>query len=105
MYWFSGYNQINMAPQDAEKAFKTLLGNFYYAVLPFSLNNASATYQCALIVIFYDMLHHIVEDYKDDMVVKSNKKLDHLGHLETVVKRCRKFNMRMNPLKCAFGLP
>ena len=35
---FSGYNQIRMAPKDAEKiAFRTTMGNFYYTVMPFGL--------------------------------------------------------------------
>ena len=43
---FSGYNQIRMAPRDAEKtAFRTPMGNFYYTVMPFELKNTSATYQ------------------------------------------------------------
>nr|XP_023919276.1 uncharacterized protein LOC112030849 [Quercus suber] len=38
---FSGYNQIRMAPRDAEKiAFRTPMGNFYYTVMPFGLKNA-----------------------------------------------------------------
>ena len=42
---FSGYNQIRMAPKDAEKtAFKTPIGNFYYTVMLFGLKNAGATY-------------------------------------------------------------
>ena len=33
---FSGYNQIKMAPKDAEKtAFRAPMGNFYYTVMPF----------------------------------------------------------------------
>jgi hypothetical protein len=102
---FSGYNQIKMGTEDAEKtAFRTPLGNFHYTVMPFGLKNAGATYQHAMTTIFHDMLHHIVEDYVDDLVVKSKEKFDHLDHLETVFTRCRKFNMRMNPLKCAFGV-
>ena len=43
---FSGYNQIRMAPKDAEKTtFKTPVGNFYYIVMPFKLKNAGVTYQ------------------------------------------------------------
>ena len=35
---FSGYNQIKMAPKDAEKtAFRTPMDNFYYTVMPFGL--------------------------------------------------------------------
>ena len=37
---FNGYNQIKMVPRDAEKtAFRTLIGNFYYIVMPFGLKN------------------------------------------------------------------
>ena len=43
---FSEYNQIRIAPKDAEKtAFKTPMGNFYYIVMPFKLKNAGVTYQ------------------------------------------------------------
>ena len=43
---FIGYNQIRMAPKDAEKtAFRTPMGNFYYTVMPFGLKNAGVTYQ------------------------------------------------------------
>ncbi|XP_028123850.1 uncharacterized protein LOC114320951 [Camellia sinensis] len=50
------------------------------------------------------MIHHDVKDYVDDLVVKSKKEEDHLQDLEKVFKRCQKFKMRMNPLKCAFGV-
>ena len=55
---FSGYNQIRMAPKDAEKtAFRTPIGNFYYTVMPFGLKNADATYQPTMTAIFHDMMH------------------------------------------------
>ncbi|CAL5431972.1 unnamed protein product [Camellia sinensis] len=102
---FSGYNQIKMAEEDAEKTvFRTSLRNFFYTVMPFGLKNAGATYQRAMTAIFHDMIHHEVEDYVDDLVVKSKKEEDHLRDLEKVFKRCQKFKMRMNPLKCAFGV-
>ena len=71
---FSGYNQIRMAPKDAEKtAFRTRIGNFYYTVMPFRLKNTSATYQHTMTAIFHDMMHHELEDYMDDIVVKSKR--------------------------------
>ena len=55
---FSGYNQIRMAPRDAEKtAFRTPMGNFYYTIMPSGLKNAGATYQRAMTAIFHDMMH------------------------------------------------
>ena len=94
-----------MAPEDAEKtAFRTPLGNFLYTVMPFSLKNAGPVYQWAMTAVFHGMLHHEVEVYVDDLVVKSTKANRHLCDLEKVFKHCRKFCLKMNPLKCAFGV-
>ena len=102
---FSGYNQIRMAPKDAEKTtFKTPMGNFYYTVMPFGLKNVGATYQRAMTAIFHDMMQQELEDYVDDIVVKSKKREEHFYVLKRVFERCRAFKQRMNPLKCAFGV-
>ncbi|KAI5313925.1 hypothetical protein L3X38_043101 [Prunus dulcis] len=75
---FSGYNQIKMSLKDAEKtAFRTPYGNFYYTVMPFGLKNAGATYQRAMTAVFHDMMGKEVEDYVDDLVVKSETRLGH----------------------------
>ena len=102
---FNGYNQIRMAPKDAEKtAFRTTIGNFYYTVMPFGLKNASATYQRTMTAIFHDMIHQELEDYVDDIMVKLKKREEHVQVLKKVFERCRTFKLRMNPLKCAFGM-
>ena len=76
---FSGYNQIQMSSRDAAKtAFQTPIGNFYYTVMPFDLKNAGAAYQRAMTAIFHDMMHKEIEDYVDDIVVKSKTRRDHL---------------------------
>ena len=102
---FRGYNQIRMALKDVEKtAFRTPMGNFYYIVMPFGLKNAGVTYQRAMTAIFHDLMHHELEDYVDDIVVKSKKREEHFYVLKRVFERCRAFKLRMNPLKCAFGV-
>ena len=102
---FSRYNQIRMAPKDEEKtAFRTPIGNFYYTVMPFGLKNAGVTYQQTMTAIFHDMMHHKVEDYVDDIVVKPRRQEDHDKLLRKVFERCRLFRLRKNPLKCAFGV-
>ena len=40
----------------------------------------------------------------DDIVVKSKTREDHLFILRKVFERCRLYKLRMNPLKCAFGV-
>ncbi|TYK05704.1 uncharacterized protein E5676_scaffold98G001850 [Cucumis melo var. makuwa] len=95
----SEYTQIRIAIDDEGKtAFRTPKGIYCYKVMPFELKNAGATYQRAMQRIFDDMLH------KHDLVVKSKKKCDHLKDLKLVLDRLRKYQLRMNPLKCAFGV-
>uniref|UniRef100_A0A2N9H5W3 RNA-directed DNA polymerase n=1 Tax=Fagus sylvatica TaxID=28930 RepID=A0A2N9H5W3_FAGSY len=68
---------------DAEKtAFRTPIGNFYYTVMPFGLKNARATYQRTMTAMFHDMMHREIEDYVDDIVVKSKTREDHFGILK-----------------------
>ena len=54
--------------------------------------------------IFHDMMHRQLEGYVDDIVVKSSKREEHFHVLKRVFERCRAFKLRMNPLKCAFGV-
>ena len=94
-----------MSLRDAEKtAFRTPIGNFYYTVMPFGLKNASVTYQRAMTAIFHDMVHQELEDYVNDIVVKSRRREEHFHVWRKVFERCRAFKLRMNPLKCAFGV-
>ena len=101
----SGYNQIRMAPRDEELiAFRTPKDIYCYKVMPFGLKNAGATYQRAMQKIFDDMLHKNVECYVDDLVVKSRKREDHLQDLRMVFDKLRRYQLKMNPLKYAFGV-
>nr|XP_023879253.1 uncharacterized protein LOC111991691 [Quercus suber] len=101
---YSGYNQIRMPAKDTKKtAFRTLIRNFYYTMMPYGLKNSGATYQRTRTAIFHDMMHKELEDYMDDIVVKSKTRTGHLQVLEQVFKRCRKYKLHMNPMKCAFG--
>ena len=71
--------------------------------MPFGLRNADAMYQCAMQKIFDDMFHKNVKCYVDDLVVKSRKREDHLLDLRMVFDRLRRYQLKMNPLKCVFG--
>ena len=79
------------------------IGNFYYIVMPFGLKNVGATYQRMMTTIFQDMMHRELEDYVDEIIMKSRRREDHVEVLRKVFERCRLFKLRMNPLKCAFG--
>ena len=72
--------------------------------MPFGLKNTGATYQRAMQKIFDDMLHKNIECYVDDLVVKSRKRTDHLQDLKKVFDRLRRYQLKMNRLKCTFGV-
>lgn len=54
--------------------------------------------------IFDEMLHDLVECYVDDLVVKTRRRDDHLHDLRRVFERLRQYKLKMNPMKCAFGV-
>ncbi|MDF3675428.1 reverse transcriptase family protein, partial [Enterobacter hormaechei] len=102
---FSGYNQIKIAEEDQHKTtFTTPWGTFCYNMMPFGLKNAGATYQRAMTAIFHDLIHSILEDYVDDILVKSHTFMDHLVDLEKVFDRLAKYHLMLNPKKCIFGV-
>jgi hypothetical protein len=102
---FSGYNQIKMAPEDkAKTTFVTPWGTYCYKVMPFDLKNAGATYQRAMMALFHDMMHKEIEVYVDDMIAKSKKGEDHVKVLRKLFERLRKYELKLNPAKCSFGV-
>ena len=103
----AGYNQIFMAEEDIVKtAFRCpgALGLYERVVMTFGLKNAGATYQRATNYIYHDQIGRLVEIYIDDIMVKSKAVADHVADLRQVLERTRKNGLRMNPLKCAFGV-
>jgi hypothetical protein len=72
--------------------------------MSFGLKNAGATYQHAMIVVVDGLLYNIVECYIDDIIIKSKREIDHIKHLTMVFERLRKYKLKMNPMKCAFGV-
>ncbi|KAL0457061.1 UNVERIFIED_CONTAM: polyprotein [Sesamum latifolium] len=100
-----GYHQIMLAPEDRKKvSFITSKGTFCYVAMPFGLKNAGATYQRLVDKIFHPQIGRNVEVYVDDMLVKSKKAADHVKDLEETLSVLRKYKLKLNPAKCAFGV-
>jgi hypothetical protein len=103
----AGYNQIFMVDEDISKtAFicPGFVGLFEWVVMTFGLKNAGATYQRVMNLIFHDLLGIIVEVYIDDIVVKSAGEDSHLADLRLAFEKMCRYKLKMNPLKCAFGV-
>ena len=102
---FSGYHQILIHPPDVEKtSFITPHDLYCYNVMPFGLKNAGATYQRLVTKMFRPLLDSTMEFYIDDMLVKSKQRPDHTTHLQQTFDLLREYGMKLNPLKCAFGV-
>ncbi|GKV36311.1 hypothetical protein SLEP1_g44457 [Rubroshorea leprosula] len=83
----SGYNQIFIAEEEISKTAFRCPGNI-----------------AAMNAIFHDMIGRFMEIYIDDVVVKSMEDEEHLEHLRKAFERMRQHGLKMNPLKCAFGV-
>nr|XP_027067612.1 uncharacterized protein LOC113693248 [Coffea arabica] len=73
--------------------------------MPFGLKNAGTTYQRTMTTLFHDMIHQEMEVYVDDIIIKTKKAEDHLIDLRKLFERLWKYNLKLNPAKCAFGAP
>jgi hypothetical protein len=103
----AGYNQIFMAKEDVHKTTFQCPGFirlFEWVMMMFRLKNAGTTYQRAMDLIFHDLLGVILKIYIDDVVVKLAGFNDHVADLSIVLERMRSYGLKMNPLKCMFGI-
>ena len=72
--------------------------------MSFGLKNAGATYQRLVNMMFKEQIGKTMEVYTDDMLIKSKVASDHVTHLTHMFKILRTYRMKLNPLKCAFGV-
>jgi hypothetical protein len=72
--------------------------------MPFGLKNAGATYQRLVNKMLEKQMGRNVEVYVDDMLVKSVQALDHVSDLKEMFDTIRRYEMKLNPSKCTFGV-
>lgn len=77
-------------------------GLFYYRVMPFRLKNTGATY--LVNQMFNKKIGRNMEVYVDDMLIKSKEKRSHLYDLRETFEPLKQFKMKLNSMKCAFGV-
>lgn len=93
---YSGYNQINIAPEDQDKTkFSCPWGAFAYFVLPFGLCNVPAIFQRAVTSIFADISHDCMEIYMDDFTMFGVTFEEAMVNLENVLVRCQEHNLAL----------
>ncbi|XP_075086281.1 uncharacterized protein LOC142168992 [Nicotiana tabacum] len=103
---FTGYHQILMHEENAEKTtFTTPWGVYYYRVMLFGLKNTGATYMRDMMTLFHGMIHEEIEVYVDDVIKKPLKISELLDDLKKNFKHLRRYNLKLNRAKCTFGVP
>ena len=102
---YSGYNQIPLYELDEEHtSFITDIGLYCYIGMSFGLINIGVTYQRLVNMMFKEQIGKTMEVYIDVMLVKSKEMRDHINHLGAMFEIVRKYMMKLNPLKCLFGV-
>ena len=102
---YSEYNQIpTYEPDEEHTSFITDRGLYYYKTMPFGLKNIGVTYQRLVNEIFTDLIGKSMEVYANNMLVKSKIARNHKEYLNQMFNIIRKYQMKLNLLKCAFGV-
>lgn len=93
---FSGYNQIQIKPEDHHKIdFIFPWGTVTYKKMPFGLKNVGVTFEKAMSYAFHD-IKKIVQAYLDD-AAHSKKRSKHPDHLRVIFNRCQKYKDPSKP--------
>ncbi|KAM1342966.1 hypothetical protein ACFX2F_007216 [Malus domestica] len=102
---YSRYNQILMNHPDQEHTVFTIdRGLYCYKIMPFGLKNAGATYQRLVNLMFTEHIGKSMKVYVDDMLVKRKHADQHITNLSETFTILKRYRMRLNPNKCAFGV-
>jgi hypothetical protein len=85
--------------------------------MPFGLKNAGATNQRCMQQSFTNQINPLnqpdqierpkptIAIYVDDIVVKTAQACDLIANLAAMFANLRRFNIKLNPKKCVFGVP
>jgi len=102
--FFTGYWQFLMALECATyTTFTCRYGTYAWNVMPMGLMNAPSTFQRAMDKLLGDL--PFVRVYLDDIIVFSESIEEHLEHLEVVLDRISKYNLKIKIAKCHFLQP
>lgn len=99
----AGYHQIPLDENSKPlTAFSTDAGFFQWKVLPFGINIAPASFSRMMTLAFSRLSPERILIYMDDLIVMGYTEEKHLENLRMVFETCRKYNLKLNPVKCQF---
>lgn len=99
----SGFHQIPLHENSRKyTAFSTDNGMFQWKVLPFGLSIAPSGFSRMMALAFAGLSPERCFSYMDDLIVIGYSEENHIQNLREIFKTCRKYNLKLNPLKCHF---
>lgn len=99
----SGYCQIEVDPSDQEKtACTSHRGLYQFTCMPFSLENAPATFQHVMGIILSSVRSQLAHVYLDDVVILSQTPREHINHARLGLSSLYEARVTLRFKKCAF---
>jgi hypothetical protein len=99
----SGYHQLRIRPSDIPKTtFITKYGLYEFTMMSFGLTNAPTFFMNLMNSVFMDYLDKSVVVFIDDVLIYSQSKAEHAGHLRMVLQRLREHQLYAKLIKCEF---
>lgn len=101
----SGFHQIEIENESREAtAFSADTGHYQFTKLPFGLKISPNSFQRMMTIAMAGLSPERTFLYIDDLIVFGKSLKEHDENLEQVFKRCRLYNLKLNPKKCKFLL-
>src|SRR6266498_6163252 len=92
----SAYWQIQLRKKDRPKTvFLTRNGQYQFKVIPFRLNNTSATFQRLMNKVLRQYIRKFIQVYLDDVIIYSNNLGEHKRHIKAVLEKIRETNLKL----------
>jgi hypothetical protein len=99
---FLRYHHILFTPKTYIKSPLLLIGGFFVGVvMKFLVQNGPPTYQRAITQAFHEYIDVFMKIFLDDFTI-FNDLSTHLKKFTKCFFKCREFDIKLNPNKCAF---
>jgi len=97
------YNLTRVKKGDEHKlAFRTRYGLYEPTVMQFGTSNAPGDFQGFINIAIREALDDFASAYLDDVLIYSDSKEEHVGHVKWIIQRLLEAGLYLKPEKCEF---
>jgi hypothetical protein len=99
----NSFFQTRVHPDDIHlTAMTTPFGLYEWLAMPMGLKNSPPIHQRRMVAALRHLIGKICHVYLDDIVIWSDSVIDHVKHIDMVMKALTAAKLHLNPDKCAF---